>query len=279
MIRSFKKAIGFTLIELITVIVILGIVLVGVSSFITFGTRIFVDSTSVDQVLGESRFAIQRMTRELRTALPNSVRVNTDNVSYQCIEFVPTITSTSYIQLPLTAPSNTAIVFRDDTNSKISIFQRAYVYPINANEIYITNTQNSIAAMVFGSRGTSNPPASSPSLTVTFNAPTRFKYSSPQKRIYFTNFPVTYCISGVSHKVERFERYGFNTALPTPQNRGSGSVIAQSLVNDISNASDRPFNLLPSTLQHSAIIQMNLRFEVLGQSMSYQHQVQVPNVP
>ncbi|RLV59036.1 type II secretion system protein [Parashewanella curva] len=279
MIRSYNKAVGFTLIELVTVIIILGIVLVGVSSFITFGTRIFVDSTSVEQVLGESRFAIQRMTRELRTALPNSVRVNTDNSSYQCIEFVPTVTSTSYIQIPFESSSNTATIFRDAPNTKIFGFdiQRAYVYPINADEVYITNTQNSIAASVSWVTGTNN----SPTLSLTFNSPTRFKYSSPQKRMYLTTNPVTYCVSGTPLSIQRYSDYGFIIALPTPQNRSvrSVSVVAQSIINDISDASDRPFNLLPSTLRHSGIIQMNLRFQVLGQSMSYQHQVQVPNVP
>ena len=55
---------GVTLVEMVTVILILGILVVGVSSFIIFGTRIFVESSSVDQVLSQSRFAVERMTRE-----------------------------------------------------------------------------------------------------------------------------------------------------------------------------------------------------------------------
>ena len=35
------KSAGFTLIEMVTVILILGIVVVGLSSFVIFGTRIF----------------------------------------------------------------------------------------------------------------------------------------------------------------------------------------------------------------------------------------------
>ncbi|AVV84022.1 MSHA biogenesis protein MshO [Shewanella putrefaciens] len=47
-------------------------------------------------MLSQSRFVVERMTRELRSAVPNSVRVNTDSLTYQCIEFVPIQASTSY---------------------------------------------------------------------------------------------------------------------------------------------------------------------------------------
>ena len=70
------NTLGFTLVEMVTVIIILGILVIGVSSFVILGTRIFVESTSVDQVLSQSRFAMERMTRELRNALPNSVRLS-----------------------------------------------------------------------------------------------------------------------------------------------------------------------------------------------------------
>ncbi|MCU7376323.1 type II secretion system protein [Paucibacter sp. O1-1] len=95
---SQAKTAGFTLIEMVTVILILGIVIVGVSSFVIFGTRIFVESSAVDQVLSQSRFGIERMTRDIRRAVPNSIRVLTaTDGSYQCIELLPISASTSYL--------------------------------------------------------------------------------------------------------------------------------------------------------------------------------------
>ena len=87
---------GFTLIELITVIVLLGILSVGISSFLNFGTQIFVDATNRDEIISTARFSVERLNRELRKALPNSVRA-TDNgnsidpITRQCIEYTPII--------------------------------------------------------------------------------------------------------------------------------------------------------------------------------------------
>ncbi|MGL4893903.1 MAG: PilW family protein, partial [Shewanella sp.] len=129
---------GFTLVEMVTVILILGILVVGVSSFIIFGTRIFVESSSVDQVLSQSRFAVERITRKLRSALPNSVRLNGDNLTYQCVEFVPIEASTTYLAMPI-APSAAALtgsVILDNVASKIAVNQYVWIYPLTDSDVY-----------------------------------------------------------------------------------------------------------------------------------------------
>lgn len=268
---------GFTLVEMVTVILILGILVVGVSSFIIFGTRIFVESSSVDQVLSQSRFAVERMTRELRSALPNSVRVNTDSLTYQCIEFVPIEASTTYLAMPIIpdAAASTGIVILDNTASAIRVNQFAWVYPLVDADVYSSARQKRAQVKTIAISGNQ--------VTLTFTAPTRFAEASPRQRIYFGFSPVSYCFekgaSGNDLQIVRYAGYNFNSVQPNPANMGTGVLMAQSVANRLDNSNDLPLLLTPSSLVNNAMVHLQPRFNVNGETFQYRHQVQVINVP
>ncbi|MCS6119478.1 type II secretion system protein [Shewanella baltica] len=268
---------GFTLVEMVTVILILGILVVGVSSFIIFGTRIFVESSSVDQVLSQSRFAVERMTRELRSALPNSLRVNTDSLTYQCIEFVPIETSTTYLTMPIipAAAASTGIVILDNTASAIRVNQFAWVYPLVDADVYSSARQKRAQVKTIAISGNQ--------VTLTFTAPTRFAEASPRQRIYFGSSPVSYCFekgaSGNDLQIVRYAGYNFNTVQPNPATMGTGVLMAQSVANRLDNSNDLPLILTPSSLVNNAMVHLQPRFNVNGETFQYRHQVQVINVP
>ena len=228
---------GFTLVEMVTVILILGILVVGVSSFIIFGTRIFVESSSVDQVLSQSRFAVERMTRELRSALPNSMRLNSDSLTYQCVEFVPIEASTTYLTMPIipAAAASTGIVILDNTASAIRVNQFAWIYPLVDADVYS---------------------------------------SARQKRAQ-----VKKGASGNDLQIVRYAGYNFNTVQPNPATMGTGVLMAQSVANRLDNSNDLPLILTPSSLVNNAMVHLQPRFNVNGETFQYRHQVQVINVP
>jgi len=80
---------GFTLIEMIMVIVITGIIAGMVAVFIKSPVTSYVDMARRAELSDIADTAARRMARDLRLALPNSVR-NPGNGSDQCIEFMPT---------------------------------------------------------------------------------------------------------------------------------------------------------------------------------------------
>ena len=271
---------GFTLVEMVTVILILGILVVGVSSFIIFGTRIFVESSSVDQVLSQSRFAVERMTRELRSALPNSVRLNSDSLTYQCVEFVPIEASTTYLTMPIipAAAASTGIVIldRNQDENKISENQFAWIYPLVDADVYSSARQKRAQVKT--------PPLTlANQVTLTFTAPTRFAEASPRQRIYFGSSPVSYCFekgaSGNDLQIVRYAGYNFNTVQPNPATMGTGVLMAQSVANVLNNGADLPLILTPSSLVNNAMVHLQPRFNVNGETFQYRHQVQVINVP
>lgn len=268
---------GFTLVEMVTVILILGILVVGVSSFIIFGTRIFVESSSVDQVLSQSRFAIERMTRELRSAVPNSVRLNGNGLTYQCVEFVPIEASTTYLAMPIT-PSTAALtgtVILDNLTSMIAANQYVWIYPLTDSDVYNSARQKRAQINTVSSAANQ--------VTLTFTANTRFAEASPRQRIYFASAPVSYCFEKVSSTNElalmRYTGYGVNASQPTPSDMSSGVLMAQSVANVLSNNADLPLILTPSSLVNNAMVHLQPRFNVNGETFQYRHQVQVINVP
>ncbi|MBT1444112.1 type II secretion system GspH family protein [Shewanella sp. JM162201] len=273
---------GFTLVEMVTVILVLGVLAVGVSSFIIFGTRIFVESSAVEQVTGESRYAIERMTRDIRAALPGSARLasgNSGSESWQCLELVPIAASSSYLSIGLASgpASKTATLFRDAPQTGIAVGQFAFVYPLAESDVY-ANPAGNLGKRFVVQKVTEASAADT--IELEFATAVRFSEASPSRRIFLTGTPISYCfigdVSGGDIKLWHFAGYGFSPTQPdVPAMRAGGqaALMAQGVV------SAAPLSLLPSTLMNNAVIQLDAAFSVNGQSFGYQHQVQVINVP
>ncbi len=87
-----KRARGFTLIELIIVILILGIIGGMVAVFLRHPIQQYGDSVRRARLTDVADFATRSMARELRNALPNSIRISGENT----IEFVPILMAGRY---------------------------------------------------------------------------------------------------------------------------------------------------------------------------------------
>ena len=83
---------GFTLVELIMVIVIMGVIGGMVSVFMKSPIDAYVDSARRAALTDVADTAVRRMARDIRKALPNSLRqsIAPAVVNTQCIEFIPT---------------------------------------------------------------------------------------------------------------------------------------------------------------------------------------------
>lgn len=275
------KSRGFTLVEMVTVVIILGILVLGVSSFLIFGTRIFIDSTSVEQVMSQSRFAIERMTRDIRNAVPNSIRVRSSGNDWQCIEMMPITSSASYILapvLPLPA-ANTALVMQASNSAPLTKDQQLLIYPLRPADVY--TSANGITGKLFTIKEVTNS-ALTNATTVEFDKTVQFSEMSPRQRYFGVAGAVSYCFEKVTDELallNRYAGYGFNnpTTQPSPANMGPAVLMAENIENTI--ASNEPMAYTPGTLQNNAMVHLNPLFDVQGQALQYHHQVQVINVP
>jgi MSHA biogenesis protein MshO len=86
--RNINRQSGFTLVEMIIVIVITGIIAGIVAIFIKAPVQGYVDSARRAELTDIADTALRRMARDIRIAVPNSVRFS--NCTAPCVEFIPT---------------------------------------------------------------------------------------------------------------------------------------------------------------------------------------------
>ena len=87
---------GFTLIELTMVIVLMGVIGATVSVFVKGPVDAYFASARRAGMTDVADTTLRRIGRDLRTALPNSIRTPTTSPDGQCLEFIPSKTGARY---------------------------------------------------------------------------------------------------------------------------------------------------------------------------------------
>ncbi|MEW6981168.1 PilW family protein [Colwelliaceae bacterium 6471] len=281
-----KKIKGFTLIEMVMVMVLLGVMAVGIGSFISLATQTYVNVSARDELIASARFAIERMNREIRNAVPNSIRI-ADSANIQCIEFVPILASTTYIDIPVAPEPNlneiSVIPFVGEDGNDYSCgptcLDLVTVYPLTTTDIY---NQSFIGIGKSFRVNSFTPTAGVNEWTIPLAPPLvgsgiLFDADSPTKRAYFFRDPVSYCVNN-QHELIRYSGHGYNsTPLTIPT--GASSLMAENLMSPAPPTSKIPFSITNATLTRNAIVQISLGFERDGEIIVFDHEIHVANVP
>lgn len=256
---------GFTLIELIVTIVLIGILGTGVSSFIGSTTKGMMDTAERSQVATIAWLVSENLSRHLRNALPNSVR--TDG---SCIEYIPIYAGTNYLSAPVTVSasqfevvpfSNVAVGFNFGAQPL-----RVALYPNSSTDLYNLSATSVISSTVsqLSAGATAN------ALSLQLSASHQFPLDSPGKRLFLVAQPVMFCFQ--AGLLYRYHDYGFNNSF-------SSSGLSNETVFG-SRVNPGQFSYTPGTLQRNAVV--NIRFSVLGKNGLKQvvnQEVQIRNVP
>ena len=254
-------SLGFTLLEMIFVVVILGIIASIGSSFVVSSMDSYRIAQVRNQLVQRGRLTLEQMSRELRMAVPNSVRVSASGL---CVEFMPLVAAANYQGTLPDEDNNRAAVNQVQTGSVAftpASAAHVLVAPFSPADVY-TNA-NPAARVGLGSLG------SSPFTTLPLATSHVFLRNSLNRRLFIAAHPVRFCLSGGN--LLRYSGYGFSTsALADGSPGGVGNLMAHSVA-----ANGTAFRLSPGSQDRSMAVLIRLKFSNGSTALDLNHQVLV----
>lgn len=265
---------GFTLVEAIVAMVILGIAAALVGMFIRVPIESYFDTERRGRLTDTADTALRRIARDLRLALPNSVRVTyVGGVPY--LEFFQTRTGGRYRTDPSSGGSGSNLNFLDFTTADTS-FQVIGTAPTFATGDYLAIANLGPGSGADAYAGDNIVPITGIAGGVISFGAFRFPVPSPGFRYFIVNSRVTYRCDRTTGELRRYWGYGMPPAgglQPTPPAGGGNALLA----NKVSGC----------TITYDANV-ANTRTGVVGLSLSLTEQnetvtlfqeVHVSNVP
>lgn len=251
---------GFTLIELITVIVILSILASIGTSFVVKSTETYQRTQTRALLVNTSRQALERMTRQLRIALPYSLQSTNGG---NCLKFMPIAGAGIYFD-PVPDSINSPL----ETQIKASVpsidFGAARYVAIgamNPDEIY--NSGSSIE----GYAGYSGD-------YLALTSAKRWLRNSINNRYFLVDNPQAFCVVG--NELRFYEGITLNSG---DVNLTNGySILANNI--GVREATDPAFfELANGSENRNTRINISLRFTNAGETILYTQGVFIRNVP
>ena len=269
---------GFTLVELIMVIVLMGIVGGMVAVFMKRPFDAYIDSARRAALTDVADTVVRRMARDIRKALPASI-VSPNN---QCIEFIPTRTGGRY---RATAPGNAIDFGVADTSFNMLGDNN----PSNVSSTLPTDQRIQVGDLI--TIAGADPRAGANTATVAAPAPSRVAVTAPNFETSITIVSTTFTASSedTSHrfqvipkdekvvsyicsggKLYRNANYAYSPTCPAPI-VGTTPIIATVA------SCDFVYSPLPGS--RNALVQLNLVFSdsSSGEAVSLYHEVHVDN--
>ncbi|RWX53849.1 PilW family protein [Photobacterium chitinilyticum] len=175
---------GFTLIEMVMALVILGIISLAIGSYLQLGAQGYVDTVNRDRAQAVARFALEKITREIRHAAPNSVSTSNEGA---CLSFYPVRYSGFYQGSPETNMISVIPAVGSVNDWKAIDTKADLVLAVGLpSPAEYDAKRNPIRSVTEG--------AEQGELTV--NAGAALLYSSPAQRAYIYGDKVEYCLAG-----------------------------------------------------------------------------------
>jgi len=276
---SQRRCPGFTLVEMVVVIVITGVIAASVAVFLRQPVQGYVDAARRAEISDIADTSLRRMVRDLRLALPNSVRVTDGG---KTLELLLTRTggryrtegvgfldfsqaTTSFAQLgPLSNGLGMTIVAGD----KLVIYNLGIKGDIGIPGADAYSGDNS-ADIISVNNAVPNEPV--------FNFSARkFHFESPDARFQVVAGPVSYVCDTATGRLLRYAAYPINPEQPTAVSLAASSAQRALAANNVAACG---FSYTPGVTARSGVAALSLKISLKGESVQLYQEAHVSNVP
>ncbi len=269
---------GFTLIELIVVMVLIGILAVFVVPIILEPFEAFRDTERRARLVAESEQALLRVMREVRHALPNSVRLNGD----KAVEFLNTVDGGRYrrYQDLSSLPPSGDVLSIPGTDTSFDVLSN-----LNGNvagqHLIIYNTDSTADVPTNAYRGGNRTQATGLSGGVLNFSSKVFPAHSPNQRFDLVDGPVIFeCVSAGSRSYQLKRCSGYNIQANQPA-VGNCPGTSELLLDDLDECT---LKYAPGASSRAGVLTLTIKRTLLDdhgnqESIPLVAQAQVWNVP
>jgi MSHA biogenesis protein MshO len=266
---------GFTLAEAVIVIAITGIISAVVAVFIKVPVQGYFDASRRAEMTDNADTALRRISRDLRLALPNSVRVAGGNTA---IEFLQTRAGGRYrSEIGATTAENDILDFTNPTDTTFELLGPPITFNAG-DQIVIYNLGINGADAYQGNTGANhvrralNVAGIGTTTTVRINSANSFPFDSPSHSFQVVDTPVSYlCSNGTLTRYAGYPISNTQPALPADFPAGTGARLANNL--------NCTFTYVAGVTERSGLVSMQLSITQGGETVTLYHQVHVSNVP
>jgi MSHA biogenesis protein MshO len=259
---------GFTLIEMIVVIVIVGILATIGGQFIVAPITGYVDLARRTRLVDQAEMALRRMQRDIRSALPNSIRIDATG---QYLEMINTVDGGRYRRYRGPGIGDNILDF-NIADTGFDVLGSLNQPPAAGQSLVVYNISSTGAtgnAYVAASRNMAVVGASTADL-INLNPGFQFANTSPYQRFFIVDQSVSYaCENGV---LNRYDGYGIVPAQPTTPLPGTQALVTRGV-----NGCNFSYN--PGASQRAGLVTLQISLTEQGETITLLHQVHVMNAP
>jgi MSHA biogenesis protein MshO len=282
-----RVARGFTLIELVITIAVGSVVVAFMAMFIVTPMTSYTAQTRRATLVDAADNALRFMGRDLRAALPNSVRVSASG-SVTALELLATADGARYqdsgplsnpaLALDLTAADGAFATTVPFTQVNLPWTSSAYFLSIynvgvpGADAYQMANVITPAGTTITISAG-----ATANQDLVTLSPAFQFAFGSPGQRVFLVSGPVSYLCDTAAATLTRYSSYTIASAQPASAAALNAAGASAALV--ASNVVGCQFVLSAGTAQRNALATLTLQIAQSGESVQLLHQVEVVNAP
>lgn len=263
---------GFTLLELIIVIVITGIIAAAVAVFMRMPVQSYFDATRRAELTDRADIALRRMGREIHLALPNSVRIASSGTN-TAIEFLLTRSGGRYRASVTSTGTGDILDFTSSADSSFDVIGPA-VQVNRSDNIVVYNLGIPGADAYAGDTRRAYPGLSGLFTNITYTATTTpFPFASPDNRFYvIASSPIAYNCNLTTGQLTRHTGYAISSVQSVPP------IVAGDLIAE--NVTACSFSYDSAAIgQRAGLVTITITMTRSGESVNLYHTVHVNNVP